>query len=70
MTLTQYYTATSLEWLFRQHQDRTGPLNYDEFYAGVGAVAMGSTTYEWIFDHEGARCGGRGRPQHLDRRRR
>jgi len=66
VTMTQYYTATSLdghiadechslEWLFRQHQDRTGPLNYDEFYAGVGAVAMGSTTYEWIFDHERAR---------------
>ncbi len=66
MSLTQYYTATSLdgfiaderhslEWLFRQNQDRAGPLNYDEFYAGVGAVAMGSTTYEWILDHEGAR---------------
>jgi dihydrofolate reductase len=23
-------------------------LNYDEFVAGVGALAMGSTTYEWI----------------------
>jgi dihydrofolate reductase len=66
MSLTQYYTATSLdgfiadehhslEWLFTQNQDRTGPLNYDEFYAAVGAVAMGSTTYEWILDHQGER---------------
>ena len=66
MSLTQYYTATSLdgfiadeshslEWLFTQQQDRAGPLNYDEFYARVGAVAMGSTTYEWILDHEGQR---------------
>jgi dihydrofolate reductase len=66
MSLTQYYTATSLdgfiaderhslEWLFTRKQDRAGPLNYDEFYAAVGAVAMGSTTYEWILDHEGGR---------------
>jgi dihydrofolate reductase len=26
-------------------------LTYDEFIAGVGALAMGSTTYEWILDH-------------------
>jgi dihydrofolate reductase len=63
VTLTQYYTATSLDgfiadpdnsldWLFtRQHED-DGPLNYGEFIAGVGAMAMGSTTYEWILDHE------------------
>ena len=63
MGLTQYYTATSLddfiadsehslEWLFRQQQDRAGPLNYDDFIAGVGALAMGATTYEWILGHE------------------
>jgi len=63
MSLTQYYTATSLdgfiadeshslEWLFASDQDRAGPLNYAEFFAGVGALAMGSTTYEWILDHE------------------
>jgi dihydrofolate reductase len=61
--LTQYYTATSLDgfiadeqhsldWLFTRDQDRAGPLNYDAFFAGVGALAMGSTTYEWILDHE------------------
>ena len=63
MALTQYYTATtldgfiadpdnSLEWLFTRVQDREGPLNYNAFFAGVGALAMGSTTYEWILDHE------------------
>jgi dihydrofolate reductase len=63
VSLTQYYTATSLdgfiadpdqslEWLFTRDQDREGPLNYGEFIAGVGALAMGSTTYEWILAHE------------------
>ena len=62
-SVTQYYTATSLDgfiadpdhslgWLFTRRQDRGGPLNYDEFIAGVGAIAMGSTTYEWILAHE------------------
>jgi dihydrofolate reductase len=27
-------------------------LNYGDFIAEVGAMAMGSTTYEWILDHE------------------
>ena len=63
MSLTQYYTATSLdgfiadenhslEWLFRQQQDREGPLNYKDFIADVGALTMGATTYEWILGHE------------------
>jgi dihydrofolate reductase len=63
MGLTQYYTATSLDgfiadenhsldWLFTRQQDRSGPLNYADFIAQVGAIAMGSTTYEWIIDHE------------------
>jgi dihydrofolate reductase len=61
--LTQYYTATtldgfiadpadSLDWLFSRKQQEDGPLNYRDFIAGVGALAMGSTTYEWILDHE------------------
>jgi dihydrofolate reductase len=63
VSLTQYYTATtldgfiadpehSLEWLFTRDQDREGLLNYGEFIRGVGALAMGSSTYEWILDHE------------------
>ena len=63
MTRTQYYTATSLDgfiattensldWLFTRAQDQDGPMNYGEFIADVGAVAMGSTTYEWIIEHE------------------
>jgi len=63
VSLTQYYTATtldgfiadpdhSLEWLFTRDQDHEGLLNYAEFIAGVGALAMGSSTYEWIIRHE------------------
>ena len=61
MALTQYYTATtldgfiadpdhSLEWLFTRAREPDGPLNYDAFIAEVGALTMGSTTYEWILD--------------------
>ena len=61
--LTQYFTATtldgfiadpnnSLEWLFSRKQDKDGTMNYGAFIAEVGAIAMGSTTYEWILDHE------------------
>ena len=63
MSLTQYYTATtldgfiadpdnSLDWLFTRAREEDGPLNYGEFIAQVGAMAMGSTTYEWILDYE------------------
>jgi dihydrofolate reductase len=63
VSLTQYYTATtldgfiadpdnSLDWLFIRDREEDGPLNYGEFIAAVGALAMGSTTYEWILDHE------------------
>jgi dihydrofolate reductase len=63
VSLTQYYTATSLDgfiadpensldWLFTRRRESEGALTYDEFIAGVGAMAMGSTTYEWILDHE------------------
>jgi dihydrofolate reductase len=63
---TQYYTATSidgfiadaensLEWLFAVGSpDEPGPLDeYSQFIAEIGAVAMGSTTYEWIADYTG-----------------
>jgi dihydrofolate reductase len=59
---TQYYTAAtldgfiadpdnSLEWLFSRDRDEAGALNYGDFIAEVGAIAMGSTTYEWILDN-------------------
>lgn len=57
---TQYFTATSLagyiateddsiEWLFP-----LGDINdtgYSTFIANVGALAMGSSTYEWMLRH-------------------
>ena len=63
MSLTQYYTATtldgfiadpdnSLDWLFTRAREDDGPLSYRDFIAEIGALAMGSTTYEWILDHE------------------
>jgi dihydrofolate reductase len=62
---TQYYTATtvdgfiadphdSLDWLFDVPRD--GGSGYDafrEFFAEVGAMAMGATTYQGVVDHEG-----------------
>ena len=62
---TQYYTATSidgfiadadnsLEWLFQVEGDAEGmDQEYPSFIADVGAMAMGSTTYEWIADYTG-----------------
>jgi len=61
---TQYYTATSidgyladedhaLDWL-DQFEDVEGMGDhYPAFFAEVGALAMGSTTYEWILEQEG-----------------
>ena len=61
MTKVQYYTActldgfiadehNSLDWLFEvPHGDNEG--DWDEFISGVGALAMGATTYEWVRDH-------------------
>jgi dihydrofolate reductase len=57
---TQYYTATSLDgfiateddsldWLFPLGDfEETG---FPAFFAEVGALAMGSATYEWILRH-------------------
>lgn len=64
---TTYFTATtldgfiadehdSLEWLFKQDITDEGPLSYADFIQGVGAIAMGATTYQWILDHN-ARTG-------------
>lgn len=57
---TQYYTATSLDgfiateddgldWLFPLGEPSTS--SYPAFVAEVGALAMGSTTFEWIVRH-------------------
>lgn len=63
MTKLTYYTATSLDgfiadpddsldWLFRQPQDPKGPLSYEDFIERIGAIVMGSTTYEWVLRHD------------------
>jgi hypothetical protein len=55
VSLTQYYTATSLDgfiagpghsldWLLSRDQDEAGPPNYADFIADVGALAMGRST--------------------------
>jgi dihydrofolate reductase len=47
-----------LDWLLKyQPPDPPPDLkrdtgSYDEFYADVGALVMGSTTYEWVLDYE------------------
>lgn len=62
-TRFRYYTATSLDgfladasdsldWLLSQPIDDDGPMNYADFIGGVGCLVMGSTTYEWIVEHE------------------
>ena len=62
MPKTQYYTATtldgfiadeenSLDWLFVVERGEGGDA-FDDFMADVGAMAMGSTTYEWILEHD------------------
>jgi dihydrofolate reductase len=56
---TVYYTASSLDgyivdeadsldWLISRAIDNDGPFHYDEFIKSIGAVVMGSATYEWI----------------------
>ena len=65
MGATQYYTATtldgyiadehnSLEWLFEVDRDaEEGEHSFAAFFAQVGAMAMGATTYKWVLNHEG-----------------
>ena len=56
---TVYYTASSLDgyivdeadsldWLISRDIDPSGPFHYDTFLESVGALAMGSATYEWV----------------------
>ncbi len=64
MTRTVYYTAASLDgfiatpdhsldWLLTRRQEEGGALDYATFIAGIGALAMGASTYRWIVDHVG-----------------
>ncbi|MGA5545459.1 dihydrofolate reductase family protein [Mycobacterium sp. NPDC051198] len=60
---TVYYTASSLDgfivdtedsldWLISRNIDQQGPFGYDEFIKTIGALAMGSSTYEWIVKNQ------------------
>ncbi|SMP70449.1 dihydrofolate reductase family protein [Anoxynatronum buryatiense] len=40
----------SLEWLFQLGDPED--TEFDRFYDQVGTIAMGSTTYQWIYDHQ------------------
>jgi dihydrofolate reductase len=61
---TQYYTATSLDgyiadpdnslsWLMQFGEVDEMDKEYPRFIADVGALAMGSTTYEWLLREVG-----------------
>lgn len=60
---TQYYTAStlngfladehhSLDWLFQFGEVESMKDHYPRFISDVGALAMGSHTYEWVLRHE------------------
>jgi dihydrofolate reductase len=63
MAKTQYFTATSidgfiadennsLQWLFDVESSDPKVDRFGAFFAGVGAMAMGATTYEWVLEHD------------------
>jgi dihydrofolate reductase len=63
VTSTLYYTATSidgfiadadnsLDWLFQAGTTSGKEDRFSRFFADVGAMAMGATTYEWALGHE------------------
>jgi dihydrofolate reductase len=62
MSRIVFYTATTLDgfladpddslaWLMRQDLDEEGAENYGAFIERIGALVMGSTTYEWVLAH-------------------
>lgn len=61
MTIYVFYTAASLDgyladehdgldWLLSQPVSAGGILDYERFVAGVGAVVLGRSTYDWLAD--------------------
>lgn len=42
----------SLDWLTSRQHDPEGPFGIDAFMANIGALVMGSATYEWIRKNE------------------
>ena len=42
----------SLDWLLALPRSSTRSARFTAFFAEVGAMVMGSTTYQWILDHE------------------
>ena len=43
----------SLDWLLSQQQVSGGGNDYEAFIADIGAIVMGSTTYEWVLANGG-----------------
>ena len=66
MGATLFYTATSidgfiadehdsLDWLFQVpagDDDEGHEVRFARFFSDVGAMAMGSTTYRWVLEHD------------------
>jgi dihydrofolate reductase len=63
MAKVRYFTActldgfiadehNSLDWLFEAAHDDGDDGGWAEFIAGVGPMAMGATTYQWVLEHE------------------
>jgi dihydrofolate reductase len=43
--------AESLDWLTSRAVDADGPFGYQAFMESVGALVMGSATYEWVVNN-------------------
>src|SRR5687768_10925209 len=63
MSSVQYYVASSLDgfiatvdddlaWLLQFDGFEGGKESYDSFMAGIGSIAMGGTTCQWLMEHE------------------
>src|SRR6476661_6956923 len=63
MPSVQYYVASSLDgfiatrdddlaWLLQFDGFEGGKESYEAFISGIGCIAMGGTTYQWLMDHE------------------